>query len=348
MAGINKRAGNFIVRKLLWEKVLGNKGDFHGFFGGPASTSVISIMRYWIGFNMSKVVVTGATGFIGAKLTAVLARDHQVVALTRRHAPPDNPKNVEWFQVPPGYDSNVLTPILKGADCIVHLADSPERGTANQDTSSGPVVSELLNAMKAVGVGKVIVASSIYARLAEEGNDSAYGSSKLKAEQMFQASGEIQPIILRLPPVYGPASKGGFSTLVGIIKRGYPVPFARAQAERAYLSLQNLSDLILCLVKMPEEKWQSSGVQIFEPSDGLDISTTELTEFIANALDKSILQLGLPLWLLSLLGILTGKSQSIKGAIEPLTTRNTQSLRDACGWLPAEHMPESLGFLKNS
>lgn len=298
------------------------------------------------GFNMSKVVITGATGFIGANLTADLARTHQVVGLTRQPVLAGKQIGVEWLQIPPGFDADVLAPILKGADYVVHLADSPERKAAGQQISSPVVVPELLRAMSRAGVSRMVVASSIYARLAAEGQGTAYGNSKLRIERLFQNEQDIQSVILRLPPVYGPGAKGGFATLVALVRRGLPIPFARANAKRAYLSVQNLSDLIRHLLALPPETWQSCAGQVFEPSDGLDISTADMTRFIADVLEKAVTQLPLPLWSLSLLGKVTGKGEAIRGATEPLATQNTLSLADACGWAPAEQMPESLTFLK--
>ena len=295
---------------------------------------------------MSKVVITGATGFIGAKLTADLAQAHQVVALTRHPVPAENGSGVQWHQVEEIGDVGALAAILENADVVIHLADSPGRHAAASDHAPAQAASALVQAMADANVQRVIFASSIYARLASQTGDNAYGQSKFRSEQVFLTEAGILPIILRLPPVYGPGSRGGFATLVKLISRGLPVPLGKATAPRAYLSLANLSGLISRLVEMPAERWKVGQDRIYEPSDGKDVSTADLTNFIAHMLLKQTLNLGIPLSVLSLLGRLTGKAEAVHGAINPLKTCATPDIGMLCGWTPVEQMPESLNFLK--
>lgn len=66
-----------------------------------------------------KVLITGATGFIGSHLTAALARQrHEVVRLSRRQPDPADPRQFHWDPAAGVIDERCLD----GVDAVIHLA----------------------------------------------------------------------------------------------------------------------------------------------------------------------------------------------------------------------------------
>ena len=64
---------------------------------------------------MSRIVITGASGFVGSAIvSAARDRGHDVVGLSRRTAP--------GFQTIDIHDCDSIAPHLRGADTVVHAA----------------------------------------------------------------------------------------------------------------------------------------------------------------------------------------------------------------------------------
>ncbi len=108
-----------------------------------------------------KILVTGASGFIGRYVVReALARDHEVIALSRRQ--PDNTAapSMRWLQ------QNLAAsepPMLEGMgiDAVLHLAAALD-GTAEEQHSATVLATQhLLSAMRQAGIRRLIGISSI-------------------------------------------------------------------------------------------------------------------------------------------------------------------------------------------
>jgi nucleoside-diphosphate-sugar epimerase len=131
-----------------------------------------------------KVLVTGATGFIGRHVVDALAgRGHDVRALVR----PAHGGDVPWsapaevaradLRVPAG-----LADALDGIDAVVHLAASVA-GDADEQFASTVVGTEnLLAAMGAAGVRRLVLASSMTVYAWSEAKEVLAESSPLEAD----------------------------------------------------------------------------------------------------------------------------------------------------------------------
>jgi uncharacterized protein (TIGR01777 family) len=67
------------------------------------------------------IVVAGGTGFLGAPLVSDLARDHDVIVLTRQRARSPGPR-VQYVRWTPGESDRVVTDAIEGAEAVVNLA----------------------------------------------------------------------------------------------------------------------------------------------------------------------------------------------------------------------------------
>jgi uncharacterized protein YbjT (DUF2867 family) len=156
-----------------------------------------------------KVVVFGATGFIGRALLPVLAAEQEVVAVSRSPRPPQ--KGITWV-VGDVTDAPAVRRALDGADVVyylVHSLGSPdfeERDVAGARTTA--VEAETAGARQIVYLGG----------LGEEGEElSPHLRSRLETGRAL-ASGAVSLTTLRAAVVVGKGS-AAFETIVALVDR---------------------------------------------------------------------------------------------------------------------------------
>lgn len=295
-----------------------------------------------------RLAVTGGTGFIARGVLEICSQAGLPCrAISRSTRPAWAGQAIEWVTVSSYEDETGLRQGLEGAKYLLHLADNPARNDAHSTKETTRICDAIIDAVKSSHVEGVIVASSIYAALDQGDEASSYGANKRIIEEKFLATADIATIILRLPPVYGPGSRGGFSSLWKLVSKGLPLPLGMAIAPRSYLSRHNLASLIVSIVTAGNDTWRNASNRIFEPSDGVAVSTRELVRMMGDALGRDARLLPVPLVMLRMVAALTGKKALLSGAIDPLDVAPVAELEVAFGWSPVEHMPESLSFLRD-
>ncbi len=291
----------------------------------------------------AKLAVTGASGFIGrGVLEAFSQQGISVRGISRGSRPAWCNASIQWRQIRSYGDVGSLNGALNGAQFVLHLADDPKREANRSEGDAAAVVRVLLNVATEACVRGVILASSVYARR----DTDKYGVGKRKAEEALRSDVRIPSVILRLPPVYGPGGRGGLSALAALIERGFPLPLGLAKETRHYLSRRNFCDLIQHVVQADSATWQKAAGKIFEPSDGKAISTRDLIVEIAKVQGSSTRLLPFPTSLLRFAAKLSGRQAIISGALDRLDVEPNVELTKLFGWVPAEQIPASLGFLK--
>jgi nucleoside-diphosphate-sugar epimerase len=161
-----------------------------------------------------KVLVTGASGFLGHAVCAeLLARDDSVVALVRR--PGSNPPGTSAAAGALS-DRGALQRTLETArpDCVIHLAAeiATQRDPEKIDEVNVEGTRRLLEVCQTVGGMRFVFVSTVVtgdaggAILDEESTlpvETAYGRSKLAGEQLLRESG-VPGVVIRPSHVYGP------------------------------------------------------------------------------------------------------------------------------------------------
>ena len=245
-----------------------------------------------------KVLVTGASGFVGANLIEVLKdAGNKVIATSRSRVEQPGIFYVASPELGPEAD---WTPALSGIDAVVHLAGrahvvTSEQADAKTDQAYLRINAEGTRALAAqcaaAGVKHFIFLSSCHA-VAGESDDvltdrtvpqpvTAYGRSKLAAEESIKsvlADSGCAWTILRPPLVYGPGNKANFGLLVKLVQTGLPLPLASVRNRRSFIYVENLVDLIGTCLANPKAFGKT-----FLPSDAEDVSTPELIRAIARA-----------------------------------------------------------------
>ena len=110
-----------------------------------------------------RVVIVGATGNVGTALLRALADEDTVAAVVgvARRRPAGSAPKTTWTQADIGRDD--LTGVLRGADCVVHLAwlIQPSRDEAVTYATNVEGSARLLDAAARAGVPAIVYASSV-------------------------------------------------------------------------------------------------------------------------------------------------------------------------------------------
>ena len=177
-----------------------------------------------------KLLVTGATGFLGSRFAAVLSdRGHDVVGLAR----PDAARRalvpaVELHRADAG-DPGVRE-LVAGRDAVLHFAGVPDPGRARGDPAravreNAGTALNLLEACRETGAG-LVYPSTI--RAVRNPPPDAYALSKRLGEETC-ALHEARATVVRLTSVFGPGqvawegATGAIASFAACVLAGAPI-----------------------------------------------------------------------------------------------------------------------------
>jgi nucleoside-diphosphate-sugar epimerase len=205
------------------------------------------------------IALTGATGFVGRKVVAVLlAQKHSVTALVRDRAKAELPSAVRLVS---GDLQNIaaLDALTEGSSVVIHLAGSIS-AVKRQDyfLVNEEGTKAIAQAASRNGVKRFVHVSSLSAR---EPQLSGYGASKLAGEAVLgKWAGNLSVVILRPPAVYGPGDKATLPLLKALTQSIAVLP-GRGDAR---FSLIHVGDL----ARIMAEAAASKKTGILELGDG--------------------------------------------------------------------------------
>ena len=295
-----------------------------------------------------RVLVTGATGFVGrALLPVLLEQGHTVRAATR--GPAELPRGVEAVIVGDIGPDTDWSRAVEGMDAVVHSA---ARVHQMRDKEADPLAvyravntegtRRLAAAAAAAGVRRFVFLSSVKA-VTDSGQDAPlrddtpatptdpYGRSKLEAEQALAALAArtgLEVVVFRPPLIYGPGVKANFESLLRICARGTRLPFGGIENRRSMLFVGNLAHAIATALIH-----EAAPGRTFLIHDGKALSTAELIERLGRALGTPARLITIPPFLLAVaarLPILSRIVQRVAGSLHV----DDLSLRRELGWRP--------------
>jgi nucleoside-diphosphate-sugar epimerase len=228
---------------------------------------------------VTRILVTGASGFVGRALVTNLANGGHAVRAAMRQPADVFPRSVEVVAV-----SDLTRPVewralLKGAETVVHLAGIAHAGPGIAEEAYDRVnrlaTAELAQAAKVAGIRHLVFMSSIRAqggpssdavvRETDQAHPTdAYGRSKLAAEDAVRAAG-VPFTILRPVLIYGSGVKGNFARLMQLARKPWPLPFGLCRNRRSLLARQNLIDAIQFTLATPATRGETYIVADPEP-----------------------------------------------------------------------------------
>jgi nucleoside-diphosphate-sugar epimerase len=239
---------------------------------------------------MTKLLLTGSSGFVGSNLYDAFHQDFEICGLdiTKSGKIPDE----KVF----GWDNLNRFPEV---DAIVHLAG---KAHDTSDTTEEKVYFDVnLGLTKKIfdhflnsSATKFIFFSSVKAvadtvegkALTEElvpNPQTPYGKSKLAAEQYILSKAipdDKSVFILRPCMIHGTGNKGNLNLLYKVVQKGIPWPLGAFDNRRSFASISNVGFVVRRLIEDPIP----SG--IFNIADDQPLSTNELVGLIASSLNR--------------------------------------------------------------
>lgn len=284
---------------------------------------------------MSKVLLTGSTGFIGTELLKQLKLKNYFIHTSSRSSLEKNIDKVKNFKINQIDKNSNWSEALNNVNCVIHCAgiavennklNANDLNYYNRINVEG--TSNLAYQAAVKGVRRFIFLSSIKVN-GERTNVSSnfkntdvpkpediYAISKWRAEQSLHEISKqtgLEIVIIRAPMVYGEGVKGNFLRLLNLIYQGVPLPFGSVNNLRSFISLENLVDLIICCINHPKATGQT-----FLVSDGEDISTPNLIKKIAMTMKKKAVLIPVPISIIKLIGKIIRKKKKIDSLINSL------------------------------
>lgn len=232
-----------------------------------------------------KILLTGASGFLGSIFLEELRKDHEVISLGRG-------------------DSNQIisdlakeTPEIPKVDILIHSAgkahsvpktevekkeffDVNFEGTKNliEGIKNLPKQFVFISTVAVYGLEK----GESIAENHDLGAVSPYGKSKIMAEQHVESWAKkegVNYLILRLPLVVGANPPGNLGAMIKAIRKGYYFRFGSAESKKSMVLAEDLAQQLL--------KWQGhSG--IYNLTDGHDPKMKELEAYLSSQFGKKV------------------------------------------------------------
>lgn len=301
---------------------------------------------------MKKILITGATGFVGRSLIPTLkASGYEILCAVS--------KPVTWLNAPQIVidrleNMNDWSSILSDIDIVIHLAAKVHIMKGNVSLEEFCKVNSIATKRLAEqaaqsGVKRFIFLSSIKVNgeFTLEGApfnekdtqklDDPYAQSKLLAEQSLlelSQNSTMDVVILRPSLIFGPAVKANFLKMLQLVNKGLPLPFGGIKNKRHFVFIDNLISAICTVIEEPK-----AANQVYLVSDNESWSLSELLGFIAKNMNKKSMLFTIP-GLLNLFKIfgLTALSTRLFGSLEV----NNDKIKKQLGWNPPVSSSEGM------
>ena len=234
-----------------------------------------------------KIIITGASGFIGKNLTKYLNEFYEVIPTSIR------------YQVKQQFDFKSTGIIhLAGKAHDLKKVDNPQDYYETNFELTKQLYNSFLNSSGTVFIFLSSVKASadevdgILIENVQPNPKTHYGKSKLLAEN-YILSQDLpdgkRVYILRPTMIYGVGNKGNLNLLYRLVDKGFPWPLGAFENQRSFCSIENLCFIINEILKN-----ESIPSGIYNVADDCVISTNQLITLIAKSKNKKELILRFP------------------------------------------------------
>ena len=289
-----------------------------------------------------KILVTGASGFVGGALVQQINGLHDIQVLTRK------PIDLLTPDVQQLVAANIFAADLpENIDVIIHLAGRAH--ILNEQTTDPLSEFRKVNVegtlelarqalekkvkrfifMSSIGVNGSVTLQQPFTEDAIPQPHADYAVSKLEAEQELKklfAGSETELVIIRPPLIYAAHAPGNFARLLKLVASNLPLPFAGTNNKRSFVALENLVDFIQTCIEHP-----NAANQTFLVADQTPISTRELVQYLKQGVGKPARFIYIPQPLMKLGAACIGKSKLYEQLFESLEVDTTKAQK-LLGW----------------
>lgn len=283
-----------------------------------------------------RVLITGATGFLGLALIERVNSLYDTVALIRTH---NNFLSVNIQQL---VAANIFEADLPdNLDVIIHLAGRAH--ILNEQTTDPLSEFRKVNVegtlqlarqaldkkvkrfifISSIGVNGSVTLQQPFTEDAAPQPHADYAFSKLEAEQELKklfAGSETELVIIRPPLVYAAHAPGNFARLLNLVASNLPLPFAGTKNKRSFVALENLVDFIKTCIEHP-----NAANQTFLVADQRSISTRELVQYLKQGMGKPARFIYIPQPFMKLGAACVGKLKLYEQLFESLEVDTTKA-----------------------
>ncbi|WP_395006436.1 UDP-glucose 4-epimerase family protein [Undibacterium sp.] len=304
----------------------------------------------------NKILITGATGFVGSHLLQMaLAQNREVICPVRSK---NRTTDLGANQISSIDSKTDWQAHLNHVHTVIHCA---ARVHIMNDTVADPLAAfrevnlhgsvRLAEQAAAAGVSHFIYLSSVKVNgeMTLEGSaftekdspqaSDPYGISKQEAEAALLELGQrtgMAITIIRPPLVYGKGVAANFLSLLIWVKKQIPLPLGSIHNQRSFVFVKNLCDFILHCVQNP-----LAYNQVFLISDGKDLSTTELLQEAAKSLEVPSRLLPFPASVITFGAKLLGKKNIADRLCQSLQVDSSKA-RKQMRWTPPYTVQQGL------
>lgn len=306
-----------------------------------------------------KILVTGASGFLGRALVRSLSQSKFPLICAVRSLREGLVSGPDYVTVGDIDSRTDWTESLTGVSIVIHCAarvhvmneDAKEPLAAFRRVNVGATLG-LAKQSAEIGVKRFIFISSIKVNGESTSRDQAFSShsvpmpqdpysqSKHEAEVGLKEIAEktgMEIVVIRPPLVYGQDVKGNFHSLFNLVSKGVPLPLKLIrQNSRSMVYVGNLVNLVETCIVHPQ-----AANQTFLVSDDEDISTEHLVRLMGFAMNRKVNLFPVPIWLFKLLGKLTGRTKVVDRLIGSLQVDLTQT-KEKLNWNPPYTVSEGM------
>ncbi|WP_180060329.1 NAD-dependent epimerase/dehydratase family protein [Acinetobacter sp. YH12135] len=289
-----------------------------------------------------KILITGATGFVGQSLVKNVSKSYEVIALIRARS------SLLASRVQQIVGKNIFqADFPDNIDVIIHLAGRAH--ILNEQTTDPLSEFRKVNVegtlqlarlaldkkvkrfifMSSIGVNGSVTSEKAFTEDALPQPHADYAVSKSEAEQELKklfAGSATELVIIRPPLVYAAHAPGNFARLLKLVASNLPLPFAGTNNKRSFVALENLVDFIQTCIEHP-----NAANQTFLVADQFSISTRELVQYLKQGMGKPARFIYIPQPLMKLGAACIGKSKLYEQLFESLEVDTTKAQK-LLGW----------------
>lgn len=236
---------------------------------------------------MNKILVTGASGFIGVNLINFLQSKHfKILAFSRKFG-------MDYHIIDPNYindnEVNIIIHLAGQAHDLQNVINDQVYSKANTQLTNDIFTAFLTSKAKIFIYFSSVKAvkdhfDSILTENTEANPTSAYGKSKLAAEKHILPKFELADkkiFILRPCLIHGPENKGNLNLLYKIISNKIPWPLGAFDNKRSFCCIDNLCFIVNELIIRSDIP---NG--IYNIADDNSLSTNNLISLIGQSLNR--------------------------------------------------------------